>query len=322
MRMMWLRVVAVTGVIAVACLAHAERHATPSVTIRSFLDRRVQITTSDVDVRESGELAVVTIAITVTTSAQLRHVATTTIAIPRGAKVLDLSYEHDGFIETAEAVPANEARRLFNTNRQENIDPALLSWSARTRDHDRLALSVFPVAPDREFTAKLTLIVPRFERLAVDIAGKRSVHAPPPAADLPWFETETLEGTPPTRLPEGVTVDATTSLYAGPRAISDDVWQPALPAVSRREVRKYVRLMYPRLHACYQHGVQRDHSLAGLVTLRFTISPDGSILSPYVTGDLPDRDVRDCLVQVVSTWAFREGGEPVRINYPLRFTLH
>ena len=69
-------------------------------------------------------------------------------------------------------------------------------------------------------------------------------------------------------------------------------------------------------------GLAEAPSLAGVVTVGFTVLPDGRAYAPEVKRtELFNPTVEDCVVRQVATATFAppEGGAVVRVNYPFTF---
>jgi TonB family protein len=73
--------------------------------------------------------------------------------------------------------------------------------------------------------------------------------------------------------------------------------------------------------ACYEKALKRNPSLAGKITLRFTISSIGKVTAADIdSNSLGDDEVGQCMTTIVKTWRFPApaGGE-VQFSYPFIF---
>jgi|GEM_PF-1289998 len=71
---------------------------------------------------------------------------------------------------------------------------------------------------------------------------------------------------------------------------------------------------------CYMIGLAADPSLSGLVVVRFTINPDGSVTNVQVSNsNLGNREVEACVVAAVQTWKFTPGSTTDTFEYPFTF---
>jgi TonB family protein len=71
---------------------------------------------------------------------------------------------------------------------------------------------------------------------------------------------------------------------------------------------------------CYSIGLAVDRRLAGVVVVRFTINPNGSVTGVRVSkSNLGNRDVEECIVAAVQTWKFASGSSTDTFEYPFSF---
>ncbi|MBC8072647.1 MAG: AgmX/PglI C-terminal domain-containing protein, partial [Deltaproteobacteria bacterium] len=87
------------------------------------------------------------------------------------------------------------------------------------------------------------------------------------------------------------------------------------PEVVRRHVKRHVG----EVRSCYEKALAADPSLAGKLTLTFTIRPDGTVSSSRISAStVPGDEVGDCVVAASKRWTFPEpeGGGAVVVNYP------
>jgi TonB family protein len=84
-------------------------------------------------------------------------------------------------------------------------------------------------------------------------------------------------------------------------------------------IRRVVRAHLAEVRACYNKGLTKDPTLAGKLTVTFTITPDGSVSSSRVKDStVADPDVGSCVVAATKRWSFPEplGGGAVVVSYP------
>lgn len=90
----------------------------------------------------------------------------------------------------------------------------------------------------------------------------------------------------------------------------------AAPDIIRGTVRANVR----EIRDCYNTGLERDAGLKGRVVVDFEIGSDGKVTRAGASdkSDLPDAEVRACIVGAVRRWVFPRpaDGRPARVNYP------
>ncbi len=103
-------------------------------------------------------------------------------------------------------------------------------------------------------------------------------------------------------------------------AIGDPV---TIGGLDRAQVDAVVKQHLSQLRYCYQRQLQRDPSLGGKVSIRFTIAGDGTVSSARVgASQLGDAAVEDCLVGRFLRMRFPEprGGGVVLVTYPFVFS--
>src|SRR5262249_4040080 len=130
-------------------------------------DRAVRVASTDADVREVGDTALVKLSI-VLTSHREDALGRVNLYLPRGARIVAMSYDQGGEPVAATPQPAAAARAAFTDMRRRVLDPALLA----RRDDGRYRLSVFPVSSHARTTVVVTIAMPRFRRLIVDGARR------------------------------------------------------------------------------------------------------------------------------------------------------
>jgi hypothetical protein len=84
-------------------------------------------------------------------------------------------------------------------------------------------------------------------------------------------------------------------------------------------IQRIVRQNFERIRSCYEAGLARDPKLTGRVTVRFVISTEGTVTSASAeNSDLPDEQVRDCVVEQFKQMSFPkpERGKVI-VVYPI-----
>jgi len=87
-------------------------------------------------------------------------------------------------------------------------------------------------------------------------------------------------------------------------------------------IQRIVRQNEGRFRACYVAGLVANPSLEGRVAVRFLIRRDGTVAMAEDTAgsDLPDEDVRACVVHTFTGLSFPEPGGVVSVSYPFVFS--
>lgn len=134
--------------------------------------------------------------------------------------------------------------------------------------------------------------------------------------------------TPPSEGPEKdyVSGDVTVTELAGAK---NDATKPSPAAAAKASsalapdtIRRVVRNANAKFLACYQAALQKNPTLAGRVTVKFTIDKNGAPKAVTVAGgDLTDKSVGQCLTKAVASLTFPQPdrGE-VLVSYPFAFT--
>ena len=173
--------------------------------------------------------------------------------------------------------------------------------------------------------------------------------APPPVAATPVAGGPGGPGAPPrvVRLPDRAAHDAllaairdarerrAASPSAGAPESAGGVHgeRPALPAdgdLDRAYIQSAVRALVPLLTECYEHGLERDPTLAGTIVVGFTIEgepgvggvvADSEVDPDPTTTTLGDPEVRECIQETMYALEIdppADGGT-VRVRYPFAF---
>jgi outer membrane biosynthesis protein TonB len=97
------------------------------------------------------------------------------------------------------------------------------------------------------------------------------------------------------------------------------VGEPQIPGTyDKKIVRRYIRHHLNEIAYCYDKQLLARPDLGGEITVRFFITPGGTVQGATGTGF--DREVASCLSDVIGNIAFpppREGG--VQVTYPFQF---
>lgn len=92
-------------------------------------------------------------------------------------------------------------------------------------------------------------------------------------------------------------------------------------ALAKDVVESVVRQSHGRLGFCYKTRLMLDPQLAGELTTKFTISPDGKVSSAKSEGTLNDSAVIDCVEKTFRSMIFPkpDKGGTVVVSYPVVF---
>lgn len=91
--------------------------------------------------------------------------------------------------------------------------------------------------------------------------------------------------------------------------------------LSREQIRLVVSRNRGQVRHCYEAALQQRPDLGGRVSVRWTIHPEGRVLSAEVaTGtDLHSSEVEQCVVRAVQRWQFPSSQGPTAVTYPFVF---
>jgi hypothetical protein len=262
------------------------------------LDSRVLTSGGSVDVREVGDTAIVRLTFEVASTREFPRAVRLNIGLPHDARVVGMSSTLGGEVYHGVSELAVNAREQFDKLLVETVDPALLEWTRRTPDAERLTLSLFPVSKTQHATTQLTITMPRFRRLLVDIDHVRIERQGGAPAEAPRDEDLALASSP------GMVTEGA-SLYASPPT-------PAGP--SRSEIARYLRANDAALRACYP-GPGAEPAAAGDDRLRFQIGTDGRVDAGSISGSTSE--LTACAAPVLAAWQFHPSERPVQVSYPV-----
>ena len=278
----------------------AEPSSSLPIVVIEGIDDRVQISRSEIDVREVGGTAIVRLTFVVGSSREIPRVARLSIGVPRDANVVGMSSSLGGETYHALSELAVNARDQFDRMMPQYLDPALLEWTRRTPDSERLSLSVYPVSRTDQTTVQLTITMPRFRRLLVDVDHVRIERLGGTPAEAPTDEELALAASP--RM-----VTEQTSLYAAP---------PTAEGPSRSEIAHYLHASQPALRACYT-GPDAERSAAEDGRLRFQIGTDGRVDAGSIAGS--SSELTACVADALAAWQFHPSARAVQVSYPVPF---
>lgn len=94
-------------------------------------------------------------------------------------------------------------------------------------------------------------------------------------------------------------------------------------SLDREIIRRVVRQHRREIQYCYESELQKNRNLAGRITVRFTISATGSVVSAVVSEtSMNNANVERCMAERIRRWVFPEpkGGGIVIVNYPFNFS--
>ena len=248
-------------------------------------DPRVRIDHAAATVREVRGFDIVTITVTASSTEDLWHATDMVVSVPRAARVVGLALSQGGEAQAATFVEAEVARRLYDDSVRITIDPALLELDAHGQDYDRLRLSLYPISNENEATARLTVVVPRVERLVVDVVGQRQEHRAG-TPDVPTVQDRALLA--------AASVTSNRSLYIAP---------PDDPAAFIRNLMQASRV---ELWPC---------QLADGSVAHFTIETNGHVKLRELRNATDE--AADCMSQRVERWRVPTRSAPVGVSYRL-----
>jgi TonB family protein len=99
---------------------------------------------------------------------------------------------------------------------------------------------------------------------------------------------------------------------------------PALVGSLDKEViRGVIRRHIAEVRSCYERELVKDSSLAGRISVQFTIAFTGDVLESLLqSSTMGNPRVEECVVRAVRQWKFPkpQGGGVVIVSYPFNFT--
>lgn len=96
-----------------------------------------------------------------------------------------------------------------------------------------------------------------------------------------------------------------------------------LGSLDKATISQVIKRHQTEARYCYQQALLRKPTLAGKITVKFTIAANGSVMTAAVTeSTMADAQVESCVVSRVKRWRFPapKGGGIVVVNYPFLFT--
>lgn len=104
-----------------------------------------------------------------------------------------------------------------------------------------------------------------------------------------------------------------------PDLFANDAGVPAA-TLDRQALKEEVRAHMPEILACYEAARQRQPSLGGTVSVRFTVAPDGTVSGARADDALGAPTMARCLEKAVSSWTLAlRPASPVTITFPFTF---
>ena len=250
-------------------------------------DPRVRIDHTAATVREVRGFDIVTLTVTASSTEDLWHDTDLIVSVPRAARVVGFALEAGGHVDTAALVEAETARKQYDDSVRVaiSLDPALLELEAHGKDYDRLRLSLYPVSNEQAATATLTVVVPRVERLVVDVTGQRQ---------------EFRAGTP-----DVATVSDRALLAAAAITSHRSLYVPA-PTDPVAIIRSLMQASRVVLRGC-------ELSDGGVA--HFTIERTGHVRLRELRNET--ESAVDCMARAVARWRVATRDAPVGVSYRL-----
>lgn len=93
-------------------------------------------------------------------------------------------------------------------------------------------------------------------------------------------------------------------------------------ALDKDVIRRVIRRSLSRIRYCYERELLKDPNLAGRVSVRFVIRPDGTVTGVSDGGSsLPSEEAKACVRRAISALVFPrpKGGGVVTVTYPFIF---
>jgi hypothetical protein len=91
-------------------------------------------------------------------------------------------------------------------------------------------------------------------------------------------------------------------------------------SLTKEQIDKVVRAHKSGVSYCYEKELQRKSSLAGTVSIFWSIQPDGTVSKANVkTSSMSDAAVEGCILRQVKQWVFPKAPGQTHVNYPFIF---
>ena len=90
----------------------------------------------------------------------------------------------------------------------------------------------------------------------------------------------------------------------------------------KEDIRRTVQLHLGEVRQCYERALGRWETLAGRITIQFTIANPGTVCAAQVgTSSIPDVELGNCIVRAVAGWRFPPvtGEGQILVTYPFIF---
>ena len=90
--------------------------------------------------------------------------------------------------------------------------------------------------------------------------------------------------------------------------------------LTREDIRRVVTRNRHQVRFCYEQELQSRPDLAGRITVRWTITAEGRVMSSAVqASDMHNADVEQCVASAVARWVFPSSESPTAVSYPFVF---
>jgi TonB family protein len=100
---------------------------------------------------------------------------------------------------------------------------------------------------------------------------------------------------------------------------------PLRGSLPKEGIRTEIRRHEPQVRGCYERALDHNRELSGRISVLFTISPNGQVLSSSIqSSTLDSAELEDCTGRAVCDWRFQapDGGGIVIVSYPFNFTTN
>jgi hypothetical protein len=282
-----------------SCVGHGDVPATTKplpVVVSLVVDAPAEadgtLAIADLAVHDAGNTAIGTL--TLAPTAPNSTVATVTISLPRGARIVAMTYDTGGEAGAVAAGPLAIATARRALDRAENPptvvapralrDPALLAYLRSNDVFDRYQLTVFPISKQPTTVVTIAFAMPAFDTLHAAL-GDRRVELT--SDELPQATDDEF-----TLSPRAAAVDATTSLYA----------EPLRPIADAHTLAALLADVSPQLRSCAAADSQYS---AQDVAVTLSVDARGHVASAHLGG--ADAELAECLRQFTAYVRFRPG---------------
>ncbi|MDZ4676915.1 MAG: AgmX/PglI C-terminal domain-containing protein [Oligoflexia bacterium] len=94
------------------------------------------------------------------------------------------------------------------------------------------------------------------------------------------------------------------------------------PGIDKEAIRRVVKANLKQIQACYEKGLNKEPSLYGKITIRWSIGPGGNVLEAGIKATtMNSSEVENCAVARLRTWKFPEppANQIADVSYPFVF---